>query len=319
MHAIDPLTLKFANLPCPRPQSGEVVIQVHAAGVNRADLLQVAGHYPPPPGASDILGLEVAGVVVAASPAVGSIDVGQRVMALLTGGGYAQYVTVPEGQCLPIPSHLDMVQAAALPEALATSYLNLIMLGKLQAGETVLIHGGSGGVGSIAIQLATQHGARVLTTAGSADKCDRCRQLGAAVAVNYHDGDAIEQLRAGAGGDGVDLIVDILGAGGLVDNLSLLATDARMVCIGMQRGRRTEIDLGSLLTKRLQLIGSTLRALPAERKAEIVAAMRQHVNTIEPQVHATLPLRDFVRAHQLLDDEETFGKIVLAVAPPAED
>lgn len=318
MRAISPETMKIANLPCPRPQSGEVVIAVQAAGVNRADLLQCAGHYPPPKGASEILGLEVAGVVVAASPSAANIDVGDEVMALLSGGGYAEYVAVPAVQCLPIPSHLDMVQAAALPEALATAYLNLVMLAGLESGESVLIHGGSGGVGSIAIQLAKTLGARVLTTAGSPAKCARCTDLGADIAVDYHDDDAAAQLLAASGGKGVNVLLDVLGAGGLATNLSLLATDGRMVCIGMQRGRRAELDLGVLLTRRLQLIGSTLRALSVERKGAIVSAMRQSARMMQPQVHATLPLRDFVRAHQLLDEDETFGKIVLSVAQTRE-
>lgn len=314
MRAICPEKLTMTNLPCPVPQSGEVVIQVQAAGVNRADLLQRQGHYPPPKGASEILGLEVAGVVVAASPAAANIDVGEKVMALLSGGGYAEYVAVPAEQCLPIPSHLDMVHAAALPEALATAYLNLVMLAGLESGQSVLIHGGSGGVGTIAIQLAKTLGARVLTTAGSPEKCERCKDLGADIAVDYHDDDATAQLLAATGGAGVDVLLDILGAGALAANLSLLANDGRMVCIGMQRGRRAEIDLGRVLARRLQLIGSTLRALPVERKAAIVSAMRHAAKMVQPQVHATLPLRDFVRAHQLLDDDETFGKLVLRVA-----
>ncbi|SEA25915.1 putative NAD(P)H quinone oxidoreductase, PIG3 family [Bowdeniella nasicola] len=313
MRAIDPSTFAISDLPTPKPKDGEVLIRVHAAGVNRADLLQRAGHYPPPPGASEIPGLEVAGTVVAAPHTAQGVSVGDEVIALLAGGGYAEFVCAPAVQCLPLPSGLSPVEGAGLPEALATSWLNLVDLADIAEGDTVVIHGGSGGVGSVAIQLAARRGARVLTTVGSAEKAARCRALGAEVAVDYHDEDATEQLRQSAGEDGVAIILDILGAGALDSNIDLLARDGRLIMIGLQQGRTGSINLGSVLTERLQIIGSTLRALPVARKGEIVAAMRHAARLIAPQIHASLPLEEVDRAHQLMDDPATFGKIILTL------
>lgn len=293
MRAIDTETLTVTTAPTPEPGPDEVLIKVAAAGVNRADLLQRAGHYPPPPGVSEILGLEVAGTT----------PDGERVMALLTGGGYAEYVCAPRGQCLPIPDTMSFTDAAALPEALATAWLNLVDLAELQPGETVLIQGGSGGVGSVAIQLAHQLGAVVVTTAGSDEKCKRCRELGAQQALNYHTDSPAP--------NSVDVILDILGAGALDTHLKALRPGGRMVTIGMQKGRKGTLDLGQMLTKRLTLIGSTLRALPVERKSALMRAVAPYVGTIRPQVYAAVPFDDAARAHTLLDDDQTFGSIVL--------
>lgn len=312
MRAIDPDSFTVADLPTPTPADGEVLIQVRAAGVNRADLLQRAGHYPPPPGASPIPGLEVAGTVVAA-PHASKVNVGDNVIALLAGGGYAEYVAAPAEQCLPLPSGLTMAEGAALPEAVATSWLNLVELAGLSEGENVYIHGGSGGVGSVAIQLAASLGARVVTSAGSDDKCERCRELGADVAINYRAEDAAEQLRESAGEAGFDVTLDMLGAGALEASIEHAARDGRIIIIGLQRGRRGEIDLGAVLAKRLRIQGSTLRSLSEARKAEIVTAMRHVVREIHPVVSAEVPLEDVEAAHALMDDDATFGKVILTL------
>ncbi|WP_123303629.1 NAD(P)H-quinone oxidoreductase [Bogoriella caseilytica] len=323
MHAICARTgeLSLVELPDPSPAAGEVQITVAAAGVNRADLLQRTGHYPPPPGASDILGLEVSGIITALGPGVPDWQVGDEVCALLAGGGYATQVTVPAGQLLPVPRGVDLISASALPEVACTAWSNLVEVARLRAGESVLVVGGSGGIGSHAIQLAAALGARVVTTAGGPERVQRCLDLGADVALDHRAlaGRELACAVKEASGGGVDVILDVLGAGSLATHLASLATGGRLVVIGMQQGRHGEIDLGRLLAKRASIHGTTLRSRSAQDKAEIVAAVQSHVwplieqEQVRPVVHAVLPLRDAGRAHELLDSGAVFGKVLLQV------
>ncbi|MPV36055.1 NAD(P)H-quinone oxidoreductase [Georgenia subflava] len=309
--------LVLDTVPDPEPAEGEVLVRVAAAGVNRADLLQRAGHYPPPPGASDVIGLEVSGTVVALGAAVTGWQIGQEVCALLTGGGYAELVAVPAGQLLPVPAGLDLIDAAALPEAVCTAWANLVGTGGLRTGETVLIQGGSGGVGSIAVQLAVAVGARVLTTAGGAERAARCRELGADVAIDHRSDDVVAAVEEATKGRGVDVILDVLGAGGLEDNVRMLATGGRLVVIGTQKGRKGELDLGRLLTRRASVHAATLRARPLEEKAAIVADVLERAwpmlddGRLRAVVHDRLPLAEAARAHELMDSGEVFGKLLL--------
>ena len=313
----DDSDLLLTDVPAPRPGPGEVLVRVAAAGVNRADLLQRAGHYPPPPGASEILGLEVSGTVAALGEGVTGWAEGDEVCALLAGGGYAELVAVPAGQLLPAPAGLDLVDAAALPEAVCTAWSNLVGTGRLRAGETVLVHGGSGGVGSAAIQLAFAVGARVLTTAGGPERTARCRELGADVAIDHRTQDVVAAVEEATEGRGVDVILDVLGAGGLDQNVRSLATGGRLVVIGTQKGRKGEIDLGRLLTKRASVHATTLRARPLEEKAAIVADVRERAwpllddGRLRPVVAERLPLAEAARAHELLDSGAVFGKVLL--------
>jgi NADPH2:quinone reductase len=315
-------SLEVAEVPDPVPGPGEVVVEIAAAGVNRADLLQRAGHYPPPLGAPTWPGLEVSGVVVGLGPDVAPADgggwrVGQQVVALLAGGGYAELVAVRAGQLLPVPAPVTLVDAAALPEAVCTAWTNLVDTGGLRAGQTVLVQGGSGGVGSVAVQIAAALGARVITTAGSAERAQRCLQLGADLAIDHRVDDVVGAVLAATDGRGVDLVLDVLGAGGLADNLAMLATGGRLVVIGLQRGARAEIDLGLLLARRLTLAGTTLRSRPAAEKAAIVAAVRANVwpmlddGRVRPVVHARLPLDRAGDAHKMLESGTVFGKVLL--------
>ncbi|WP_152189200.1 NAD(P)H-quinone oxidoreductase [Georgenia satyanarayanai] len=310
--------LELTEVPDPSPGHGEVVLDVVAAGLNRADVLQRAGHYPPPPGASDIIGLEVSGTVRELGEGVTGWQVGDRVCALLAGGGYAERVAVPAGQLLPVPAGLDLVDAAALPEAVCTAWSNLVDVGGLSAGQTVLIHGGSGGVGSAAIQLSRALGARVLTTAGGPDRAARCEELGADVAIDYR-ADVPAAVDEATGGTGADVILDVLGAGGLADNIAMLATGGRLVVIGTQRGTRGEVDLMALMRKRASVHGTTLRARPLGEKAAIVTAVRERVwpmlddGRLRAVVHDRLPLAEAERAHELLDSGEVFGKLLLVM------
>lgn len=315
-----PEVLVGATIPDPVPGPGEVLVAVAAAGVNRADLLQRQGHYPPPPGAPDTLGLECAGTIAAVGPGVEAWRVGDRVAALIDGGGYAELAVVPVTQLFRVPDGMGFAEAAALPEAVCTAWSNLVMVGGLRAGNTVLIHGGSGGVGSIAIQLARHLGARVVTTAGGPERVARCRELGADLALDYRTDDQVRGVREVSGGRGADVILDVLGAGGLTANVRSLATGGRLVVIGMQKGRRGELDLGALLVKRASIHGTTLRARPAAEKAQIVAEVNAHVwpligtgaqSAIRPLVHEVLPLSEAARAHELLASGAVFGKLVL--------
>ncbi|PFG39374.1 putative PIG3 family NAD(P)H quinone oxidoreductase [Georgenia soli] len=313
----DDSALELTDVTDPRPGPGEVLLKVAAAGLNRADILQRAGHYPPPPGASDILGLEVSGTVAAVGEGVTGWKLGEQACALLAGGGYAELVAVPAGQLLPVPAGLDLVDAAALPEAACTAWSNLVGVAGLRAGETVLIHGGSGGVGSVAIQLASAVGARVLTTAGGPERTARCRELGADVAIDHRSEDVAAAVQEATDGRGADVILDVLGAGGLDQNVRSLATGGRLVVIGTQKGRKGEIDLGRLMTRRASLHATTLRARPLEEKAAIVADVRERVwpmlddGRLRPVVADRLPLAEAARAHELLDSGNVFGKVLL--------
>ncbi|WP_298458619.1 NAD(P)H-quinone oxidoreductase [uncultured Cellulomonas sp.] len=323
MHAVTvpqpggPDALVLSEVPDPVPAPGQVLVDVAAAGVNRADLLQREGHYPSPPGAPPWPGLEVSGTVAAVGDGAGRWAVGDAVCALLAGGGYAERVVVDAGHVLPVPDGVDLVDAAGLPEAVCTAWSNLVDVGRLRAGETVLIHGGSGGVGSIAIQLAAARGARVLTTAGGPERAARCRDLGADVAIDHRADDVVAAVRTATDGRGVDVVLDVLGAGALAANLESLATGGRLVVIGMQRGRRAELDLGVLLAKRATVVGTTLRSRPTAEKSALVAAVREHVwplvagGDVRPVVHARIPLAEAPRAHTELDGGDVFGKLLL--------
>jgi putative PIG3 family NAD(P)H quinone oxidoreductase len=312
-----PDALVLTELPDPVPGPGEVRIHVAAAGVNRADLLQRQGRYPPPPGAPQWPGLECSGVIGDVGPGVEGWHVGDRVAALLDGGGYAEQVLAPVHQLLSVPDGVDLVDAAGLPEAVCTAWSNLILVGRLRAGETALIHGGSGGVGTVAIQLAAATGARVAVTAGGAERVGRCRALGADIGIDHRAEDFVTVLREATQGRGADVILDVVGAAYLERNLDAAATDGRLVVIGLQKGRRAELDLGVLLAKRVSVHGTTLRARPAAQKAAIVAEVADKAwpmlddGRLRPVIHARLPLADAARAHELLDSGAVFGKLLL--------
>lgn len=320
-----PQVLRVAEAPEPRPGPGEVQITVAGAGVNRADLLQRAGLYPPPPGAPDWPGLEVSGVVtqvgdpVAGPPRVPGTptwSVGDQVCALLPGGGYAERVVVPAELVLPVPPGVDLVDAAGLPEAVATIGSNLTVA-RLLDGENLLIRGGSGGVGSIGVQIGHALGHRVLATAGGPARVERVRALGADVALDHRAADLVAQVQAATGGHGVDVLLDVLGAAGLADNLAMLADDGRLVVLGLQQGARGTLDLGLLLSRRASVLGTVLRSRPAHQKAAIMADVRERMwplvadGRVRPVVHARLPLAQAGEAHRLLDSGEVFGKLVL--------
>ena len=305
-----------------RPGIDEVLIEIFAAGVNRADLLQAAGNYPPPPGASDILGLEVSGRIGAVGDGVSEWIVGQEVCALLAGGGYAESVIVPAAQVLPVPPGVTLHDAAALPEVACTVWSNLIMAAHLAPGEVLLVHGGASGVGSHAIQVAKQLGAVVAVTAGSDTKLDLCRELGADILINYRDDDFVEHIRRATDGRGADVILDIMGAAYLDRNLDALAADGRLVIIGMQGGVKGELNIGKLVGKRLQVIGTALRARPVggpHGKGDIVAAVVESVwpmiadGRVRPVIGARFPLAEAQEAHRALATGEVSGKILLTV------
>jgi len=306
----------WSELPTPIPGPGQVRIRVEAAGVNRADLVQRAGRYPPPPGASPILGLEVAGVVDRAAEG-GRFAVGDRVCALLTGGGYATHVVVEEELCLPIPEGLDAVHAAAVVEVWATAWRNLVELGRMVAGDRVLVHAGASGVGTASVQLCRLLRARAFVTVGSVEKLERCLALGAEAGANRHEGPWVQAVKAWAGG--VDVVLDPVGAGYLEQAQQVLEVDGRWVLIGLMGGRVAKVDLGRLLMKRQQLLGSTLRALPVARKATTLRALEATVwpaladGRVKPVVHAVVPMPEADRAHQLVASNETVGKVVLTV------
>ncbi len=314
-----PQVLRLQEVPDARPGPGEVLVRVAASAVNRADLLQRQGHYDPPPGASAYPGLECSGTIEAVAEGVSGWVVGDQVCALLSGGGYAELVAVPAGQVLPVPSGLSMREAAALPEVVCTVWSNVFMTALLQPGETLLVHGGSSGVGTMAIQLARQAGAKVAVTAGSAAKLARCEELGATILVNYRDEDFVEAVRAATGGRGADVVLDNMGAAYLARNLEVLAVNGRLVVIGLQGGARGELDLGALLRKRGAVIATSLRARPLEEKAAIVAAVREHVwpliesGHVRPVLHTAMPLAEAARAHELLAESAHVGKVVLTL------
>ncbi|MEV6068487.1 NAD(P)H-quinone oxidoreductase [Nocardia sp. NPDC052001] len=317
----EPEVMKWAQVPdLPAPGPGEVLIEVAAAGVNRADLLQRQGFYPPPPGASETLGLEVSGVIAALGPHVRDWHVGDKVCALLSGGGYAERVLAPESQLLPVPEHLDVVAAAALPEVAATVWSNLVMTAGLHSGHLLLIHGGGSGIGTHAIQVARALGARVAVTAGSDAKLELCRELGATVLINYREHDFVTVIHSEY--PGVDIILDNMGAAYLERNVEALADDGRLVIIGMQGGIKAELNLGALLAKRGTIHATNLRRRPEHgrgSKAEIITELRRHLwpmisdGTIVPVVSDELPITDVAQAHRLLDSPENFGKVILRV------
>ncbi|WP_234986528.1 NAD(P)H-quinone oxidoreductase [Demequina sp. NBRC 110055] len=301
-----------ADVPDPVPGEHELLIQVAAAGVNRADLLQAAGHYPPPPGAPAHLGLEVSGTVTAIGDAVTTHAVGDRVVALLAGGGYADVVVVHEDLALPVPAGVDLVEAGGLMEAACTVWSNL-EAADAAAGQTLLIHGGSGGVGSLAIQIGVAMGMRVFATAGGAERARRCEDLGAERGIDHRGEDFVETLREGGG---ADVILDVVGAAYLERNLAALSTGGALVIIGMQKGSKGELDLGRLLAKRARVIGTTLRARPHAEKAAIVAGVARDVwplvpGRVSPVVHATYPLAEASSAQAALAEGGVFGKILL--------
>ena len=315
--------LVWQQVPDVSPGRGEVLIEVSAAGINRADLLQAAGLYPPPPGASAILGLEVSGVIAALGAEVSELTVGQQVCALLAGGGYAQYVAVPAGQVMPLPAGVSILDAAGLPEVACTVWSNLAMTASLKAGEFVLVHGGASGIGTHAIQVAHALGARVAATAGSRAKLDLCGELGADIVISHRDEDFVEQVRAATDSRGADVILDIMGAAYLDRNLQALAVDGRLVIIGMQGGVKAELNIGTLISKRLQVIGTALRARPVEGrhgKSDIVDATVKSVwpliaaGAVRPVIGARFPIQQAAEAHQMLASGETFGKILLSVS-----
>ncbi len=312
--------LSWQEVPDVSAGTGEITIKVAAAGVNRADVLQAAGKYPPPPGASEIIGMEVSGVVTETGSDVTEWSVGKQVCALLAGGGYAEYVAVPAGQVMPIPDGVDLIDAAGLPEVACTVWSNLVMTAHLSEGQLLLVHGGASGIGSHAIQVARALGARVAVTAGSAEKLKFCRELGAALTINYRDEDFVARLREET--DGADVILDIMGAAYLDRNIDALATDGQLVIIGMQGGVKGELNLGKLLSKRAHIIGTTLRARPVSgpnSKSEIVQAVTASVwpmiadGRVRPIIGARMPVQQAGDAHRQLVSGKVTGKIVLTL------
>jgi NADPH2:quinone reductase len=315
----DPDVLVLAERPRPSAGPREVLIEVAAAGVNRPDVMQRKGMYPPPPGASDIPGLEVAGTVVEAGAGVDRWHVGDRVCALVTGGGYAEYCVAPAPQCLPVPEGMDFTSAGAIPETFFTVWTNVFERGRLKAGESALIHGGSSGIGTTAIQLVRAFGARAFATAGSAEKCAACERLGAERAINYREADFVAAVRDLTGGRGVDVILDMVGGEYVPRNLDLLAMDGRLVQIALIGGAKTQINLLPVLQRRLTVTGSTLRARSIAEKGAIADAVREHVwpllesRVVAPVVYRTFPLRDAASAHRLMESSAHIGKLVLTI------
>lgn len=315
----EPDVLVPAERPTPRAAAGEVLIEVAAAGVNRPDVMQRRGRYPPPPGASDIPGLEVSGSVVEIGPGVTDWRLGDAVCALVSGGGYAEYCAAPSPQCLPAPRGLDLVAAAAIPETFFTVWTNVFDRGRLKAGESILVHGGSSGIGTTAIQLARARGSRVLATAGSAEKCRACERLGAERGINYREEDFVAIVRELTAGRGVDVVLDMVGAEYFARNVEALAMEGRLVEIATQRGAKAELNIQMLMQRRLTVTGSTLRARSIAEKGAIAAAVHEHVwplleaGAVAPVIHATFGLREAAAAHRLLESGAHVGKIVLRV------
>jgi putative PIG3 family NAD(P)H quinone oxidoreductase len=315
-----PEQLHVEEVPDPALRDGEIVVRVAGAGINRADLLQRQGFYPPPAGASEILGLEASGVVAELGPGVDRFAQGDKVMLLVEGGGYAELVAVRATQAERVPDNIDLIAAGGIPEVFITAHDALFTRGHLQDGETVLVHGGGGGVGTAAIQLAHQHGCRVLVTAGSPEKLDRCMALGADVGINYRTEDFVARTRELTDGRGADVVLDIMGASYLGRNIEAVAVDGRIVVIGMQGGTHTDIDLGAMMRRRISLISTALRSRPAAQKAAIVTAFGADVvpglasGRVAAVVDRVLPLTQAAEAHRLIEAGEVVGKVVLDVA-----
>jgi putative PIG3 family NAD(P)H quinone oxidoreductase len=313
-----PDVLAWQDVPDLTPGPGEVLIDVAASAVNRADVMQRQGHYPPPPGASPYPGLECSGRIAALGANVDAgFSVGDEVCALLSGGGYAEQVVVPAGQVLALPAGVDLVEAGGLPEVVCTVWSNVFMAAGLRPGETLLVHGGSSGIGTMAIQLARHVKARVAVTAGSAEKLERCRELGAEILVNYRDDDFVAAVREATDGLGADVVLDNMGAKYLARNIEVLAPNGRLVIIGLQGGTKAELDLGLLMRKRGAVISTSLRARPADEKAAIVASVREHVwpllaaGDVRPIIDSRVPMADAAAAHRLLEASDHTGKVLL--------
>lgn len=318
-HPGGPEVLRAVKRDVPRPGADEVLVRVEAAGVNRPDVMQRLGKYPPPQGASDIPGLEIAGTVVAAGDRAGILQAGERVCALVAGGGYAEYCVAPAVQCLRIPEGLDAASAAAVPETFFTVWTNLFQRGGLRAGERVLVHGGTSGIGTTAIQLARVFEATVLATAGSDEKCEACRRLGAAVAINYKTEDFVDVVKREASGAGVDVILDIVGGEYVARNIDCLGMHGRLLQIGTQTGARATISLTPILQRRLTLTGSTLRSRTVEEKGALAREVERHVwpllaaRRVAPVIDRTYPLTEASEAHRRMESSEHVGKVVLIV------
>ncbi|HZU88289.1 MAG TPA: NAD(P)H-quinone oxidoreductase [Stellaceae bacterium] len=316
-----PEVLEVAQGPVPQPGAGEVLIKVAYAGVNRPDVMQRRGLYPPPPGASPIIGLEIAGRIVELGAGVAGFREGEEVCALVAGGGYAEYCAAPAPQCLPVPRGLTLAEAAALPETFFTVWTNVFDRGRLAPGEAFLVHGGTSGIGTTAIQLARAFGARVFATAGSDEKCAFCKKLGAEAAINYKTEDFVEIARRLTGGRGVDVILDMVGGSYLPRNLRALAVEGRLVQIAFQDGSKIECDLLPIMVKRLTVTGSTLRPRSVAEKGAIAAALKERVwplikaGRVKPVLHQIFPLAEAAAAHRLMEGSAHIGKIVLAIAP----
>jgi putative PIG3 family NAD(P)H quinone oxidoreductase len=314
-----PEVLTVVERPDPEPGPGEVVLDVAAAGLNRPDLLQRAGYYPPPPGATGVFGLECSGTIAVVGPDVGGWSVGDEVCALLSGGAYATRASLPAGQLMPVPDGVDLVTASALPEVACTVWSNVFMIAGLQRDESILVHGGAGGIGTFAVQLAAALGARVFATAGTPEKRELCTSLGAEVAIDYRAEDFVDVVHKHTGGAGVDVILDNMGASYLGRNVAALATEGRLVVIGLQGGTRGELDLNALMGKRGAIIATRLRPRPPEEKAAICASVVEHVwplvadGSVRPIVHRTLPLDDVAAAHELMESGAHTGKILLTM------
>jgi putative PIG3 family NAD(P)H quinone oxidoreductase len=312
-----PEVLEYVDVPDIVAGHGEILVEVAATAVNRADLLQRQGHYPPPPGASELMGLECSGTVAALGEGATGFAVGDQVCALLAGGGYATQVAVPAGQVMSLPAGVDLVTAAALPEVAATVWSNLMMVAGLRSGDNLLVHGGAGGIGTFAIQLAHALGARVLTTGGTPEKLALCAELGADVTIDYREQDFVEVVREATDGHGADVILDNMGASYLARNVDALATEGRLVVIGMQGGRKAELDLNALMRKRGAVISTALRSRPIDEKATICTEVAEHVwplvadGTIRVIIDRTLPLAEAAAAHARMESGEHTGKIVL--------
>lgn len=325
MHAITivepggPEALVWQAVPDPVAGEGEVLVEVVAGAVNRADLLQRQGFYDPPPGSSPYPGLECSGRIAEVGPGVSGWAVGDEVCALLAGGGYAEKVAVPAGQLLPVPEGVTLTRAAALPEVVCTVWSNVFMIAHLRPGETLLIHGGSSGIGTIAIQLAKAVGAKVAVTAGSKEKLERCAELGADILINYREQDFVEEIKEATGGAGADVILDIMGAKYLDRNVRALAANGRLAIIGLQGGVKGELNLGALLAKRAAISATSLRSRPLEEKAAIVAAVREHVwplvkaGHVRPVVDREIPMNDAAEAHRVVEESGHVGKVLLVV------